>query len=121
MSGHRAERVADQVREILSRLLREELRDPRVGFVTVTDVALSPDLKNARVFVSFLHGDRETALATLNRAAGFLRRALAREAGLRFTPLLKFEEDTSIDRGFRVDELLREAHREPDEDPEPRS
>ena len=108
MSTKRSGRVADQVRQELASLLRDGVRDPRVGFVTLTDVELSPDLRHARVFVSFIGDDPESSLRALRRAAPFLRRSLARTAGLRFTPELRFEIDTSIDSGFRVDRILDE-------------
>lgn len=119
MSGHRRERVADLVRETLARAVREDLRDPRIGFVTVTGVTLSPDLRNARVFVSTLETERrDRTLEALRHAAPFLRRKLAREAGLRFTPTLEFRWDESIESGARVDHLLdeiREGH-DPEDD-----
>jgi ribosome-binding factor A len=117
VTTHRAAKMGDLVREILARLLREEIRDPRIGFVTLTDVRMGQDLKHAHVFFSVLGGSAPRAAAgkALAHAAPFLRRALAREAGLRYTPELHFEEDASVDTGFRVDELLREisAEQEP--------
>jgi len=119
--SHRQGRVGDRVREELSTLLRRELRDPRVGFVSVTDVEMSPDLRHARVYVSVLGSDAEESLRALNHAAPFLRRALAQSAGLRFTPQLRFLLDASLDQGQRVDELLDEVlpHDEPPVDEEP--
>lgn len=114
MTTHRAEKVGDLVRGILARLLREEVRDPRIGFVTLTGAEVSPDLKHARVFFSTL-GDaasRADAARALNHAAPFLRRSVAREAGLRYTPELRFEEDPSVEGGFRVDALLDEIAQE---------
>jgi ribosome-binding factor A len=109
VTTHRAERIADQVRGILARVLHEEIRDPRIGFVTLMDVKMTPDLKHARVFFSVL-GDsaaRAAAAEALAHAAPFLRRALARNARLRCAPDLHFEEDLSVETGFRVDALLR--------------
>jgi ribosome-binding factor A len=108
VSGHRSRRVADVIREELARLLREEIRDPRIGFVTLTGVDLSPDLRHARVYVSILKDNRAEALRALQRASSFLRRHLARSAGLRFTPELRFVEDQSLDTGFRVEDILQE-------------
>lgn len=108
MTHHRSERVADQIRAELARMITAEVRDPEVGFVTVTAVDLSHDMRNAKVFVSILGEDQERALRALRRATAFLRRGLARRAGLRFTPELRFEIDTSIDGGFRIDKLLGE-------------
>lgn len=113
MSSHRRERVADLVRESLARAVGD-LRDPRIGFVTVTGVTLSPDLRNARVYVSTLESERrQQTLEALEHAAPFLRHRLADEAALRFTPSLEFRWDDSIEGGARVDHLLdelREGH-----------
>jgi ribosome-binding factor A len=103
----RADRVADRIRRVLADLIREEVRDPRVGFVTLTDVKLSPDLRHARAFVTILGSDRRAeALAALNRAVPFLRRALARRGGLRFTPDIRFYGDDVEESGQRMDEIL---------------
>jgi len=107
VTRHRPERIGDLVRHVLARLLREELRDPRVGFVTVTEVTMSPDLRHARVWVSILGSDPADALTALGRALPFLRRALAREARLRFTPELHFALDESIAGGDRVERILQ--------------
>jgi ribosome-binding factor A len=109
--SRRHERVAEQIRGILVELIRE-VRDPRVGFVTLTGVDLSPDLKQARVFVSRLgsEAERESAVEGLNHAATFLRRALADRARLRFTPGLRFVSDPTLERGSRVEAILQEIH-----------
>ena len=112
MSHNRSERVADQIRAELARLLAEEVRDPRIGFVTVTAVELSPDMRNARVYVSILGDDPETSLRALRRATPFLKRGIARRAGLRFTPELRFAIDESISGGFRIEKLLGEIRDE---------
>jgi ribosome-binding factor A len=125
MTHHRSERVGDRVREELARLLTEEVGDPRVGFVTITEVDLSPDMRHARVYVSVLGQDQQTALQALRRATPFLRRGLARRSGLRFTPELRFSIDASVSTGHRVEDLLREIRNdrtdaaEPDPEPEP--
>ena len=113
----RPERVADIIRLELARVLREEVRDPDVGFVTLTDVQLSPDLRNARVFVSTLDQDEAATLDALDRATPFIRRALARRAELRFTPRLQFVFDRSLATGSRVDSLLRELQPSTEEGP----
>jgi ribosome-binding factor A len=118
VTTHRAEKMADLIREIVARLLREEVRDPRIGFVTLTDVRMTPDLKHARVFFSALGGapPRAEAGKALAHAAPFLRRALAREARFRYTPEIHFEEDPSVESGFRVDALLREIAAEKEQE-----
>jgi len=122
MTVRRGERMADLIRAELARALREEVRDPSLGFVTLTAVDLSPDLRSARVYVSVLDADAERTLDGLRRATPFLRRTLARNAGLRFTPDLRFVFDPSLARGSRIERLLREALPEepesPDDDPE---
>jgi ribosome-binding factor A len=124
MTTRRPERVADMIRLELARVLREEVRDPRVGFVTLTDVQLSPDLRSARVFVSTLDQDEQATLEALERATPFIRRALAQGAGLRVTPRLHFVFDRSLATGSRVESLLQEigplgepAAPEDDDDP----
>ena len=122
MTSHRSERVAETIRGVLAGAIRE-VRDPRVGFVTLTGVAISPDLKQARVFVSRLGSEleRQGAVDALNHAAPFLRHALATRAHLRFTPALRFISDAAIERGSRVEALIQEIHAEEgdpgDEDP----
>jgi ribosome-binding factor A len=111
----RNQRVADSIREDIARILREDVRDPDIGFTTVTEVDLSPDLRHARVFVSVLGGDEAATLRALDRAAPFIRRRLAHSAGLRFTPSLRFLGDRSAATGARVEDLLRRV-RPPDEE-----
>lgn len=117
--SHRAERVGDRIRAELARLLREDVRDPRIGFVTLTDVDLSPDLREARVFVSLLDDDVDGTLRALNHAVPFLRRRLAHEAGLRFTPRLRFMLDRSLQTGNRVEQILDELHPDSEGSPDP--
>jgi ribosome-binding factor A len=100
--------VADLLHREVARLLREEVRDPRIGFVTITDVELSSDLRNSRIFVSILDTDADQTLAALNRAVPFIRRGLARQAGLRFTPRLRFLIDSAVTTGSRVEGILDE-------------
>ena len=108
MPADRMRRVNEAVREVLSARIAEGLKDPRIGFVTVTAVETSSDLQHARVFVSVLGGESEQA-ATLEGLAsshGFLQASIARELRLKRTPTLEFVYDESIDRGMRIRELL---------------
>ena len=110
MTTARMRRVDEAVREVLGDAISKELKDPRVGFVTVTDVKTSPDLRRARVFVSVL-GDparRRASMRGLQSAHGFLQRRVADELRLKHTPELAFEYDDSIERGMRVSALLDE-------------
>jgi ribosome-binding factor A len=121
MTTHRSRRVADLIREVVADVILHELRDPRIGVVTVTEVRLPSDLKDARVFVSCL-GDaeaRETAVDALNHAAPFLRRALGRRVRLKYVPQLTFVADMTLDRGERLESLLREIRDERPEEPDP--
>jgi ribosome-binding factor A len=104
----RMRRVNEAVREVVSARLAEGLRDPRIGFVTVTSVETSPDLRHARVYVSVL-GDpeqRDATMAGLESAHGVLQLAVARELRMKHTPTLEFFFDESIGRGMRITELL---------------
>jgi ribosome-binding factor A len=103
-------RVNEAVREVLSTRIAEGFSDPRIGFVTVTAVETSPDLRHARVHVSVLgdSGERERTLAGLDAAHGLLQQAIAGELRLKRTPTLRFLYDDSIDRGMRITELLDE-------------
>src|SRR4051812_40985660 len=117
MAGGRMRRVNEAVREVLSSHIAADLKDPRVGFVTVTYVDTSPDLRHARVYVSVLgsHEEREAALDGLRSAAGFLQGLVGDELRMKRTPTLEFRYDESIDRGMRISELLDAADREEDE------
>ncbi len=108
----RTERVADLIRRELAEMLLHKLRDPRLGFVSVTGVEVSPDLSNAKVYVSSLAGEAKghELLAVLRRAAPYLRHELAPRLQLREVPTLSFTYDQSIERGARVEELLRKLH-----------
>jgi ribosome-binding factor A len=109
MAGGRMRRVDEAVRAVLSDVIASDLQDPRVGFVTVTGVKTSPDLRHARVYVSVL-GDSDTRAATLEglrSAHGYLQGAIASQLSLKHTPMLTFEYDESVDRGMRITELLR--------------
>ncbi len=108
MGAGRMRRVDEAMRAVLSDAIATDLKDPRVGFVTVTGVKTSPDLRHARVYVSVL-GDaaaRTASLEGLRSAHGFLQRRVAGELSLKHTPALTFEYDASIDRGMRISELL---------------
>ena len=101
-------RVDGAVRQVIGEAVAQDLKDPRVGFVTVTDVKTSPDLRHASVYVSVLGDDAERAesMLGLRSAGGFLQRLLARELTLKHTPTLTFAYDESVDRGMRINELL---------------
>jgi ribosome-binding factor A len=107
-------RVDEAVRQVVGDAVSSELKDPRVGFVTVTDVRTSPDLRHARVYVSVLGAagapsaqqEREDSLAGLRSAHGFLQARLAGELRLKRTPELEFVYDDTTDRAMRLEELI---------------
>ncbi len=116
MTHRRNERVAEEIRGVLAEAIRE-VRDPLVGFVTLTGIDLSPDLRQARVYVSCIgtEADRDAAVLALNHAVSFLRRSVAERARLRFTPALRFVSDATIERGSRVEAIIKELHAKDDE------
>lgn len=121
MTGHHGQRTADHVRRLLAEILRSELRDPRVGFVTLTGVDLSPDLRSARAYVTVMSPQSPLeSVRALNHAVPFVRRALAQRAGLRFTPELRFMLDPAAETGQRVDGILERLRRDvdPEDDPQ---
>jgi ribosome-binding factor A len=108
MPSDRLRRVNEAVRQVLSDAITQDLKDPRIGFVTVTAVDTSPDLRHARVYVSVLgsEDDREASLQGLRSAHGFLQRRVAEELHIKHTPTLDFVYDPSVERGMRISELL---------------
>ncbi len=111
----RQQRIAEQIRDEIAQMLREEVKDPRIGFASIVKVDLSGDLRVAKVYVSVL-GDAEAQKNTykgLESALGFIRRELAQRLRLRFVPEVRFIMDTSIAHGARIAELI---HRIKDEE-----
>lgn len=110
MQSKRLDRLNQLLREELSHLIQRELKDPRLGFVTVTEVDLAPDLRSAKVFVSVL-GDQaqwSASLTALIHARGFIRHWLREHLDLRVTPELIFRPDRSLEHAARIQQLLRE-------------
>jgi ribosome-binding factor A len=114
MRGGRMRRVDQAMKAVLSDAIATDLKDPRIGFITVTGVKTSPDLRHARVYVSVLGSEpeRESSLDGLRSAHGFLQRRLAAELSLKHTPSLTFEYDGSVDHGMRITGLLADQARE---------
>ena len=107
----RSRRIAEQVQRELSDIIRLELKDPRVGMITLTDVEMTPDNAHARVYFTLL-GDAsriEEAQAGLQHAAGYLRTELAHRLKIRIVPQLHFEYDASVERGIRLHQLIETA------------
>jgi ribosome-binding factor A len=107
----RRDRIAGQIRRDLAELIRTEVKDPRIGMISITDVEVSPDHAHARIFFSHLSGREhvEPVLAGLHRAAGFLRRELGRRLALHGTPQLHFVFDESLERGADLSKLIQQA------------
>ncbi len=108
IGGSLADRIGERIQAELARLIRENLRDPRVGFVTLTGVEVSGDLRHAKIFISVLGDGLEDTLHALEHATPFLKRELGRTAGLKYTPTLRFLEDRSIRGARRIEDLLDE-------------
>jgi len=126
MQGKRTERVSSLLQMELSKLILERIKDPRLGFVTVTHVKITADLKSAVVFLSVLgeKKKKEETFKVLQRAAGFLQHEVGIALKLRYTPKLRFELDDSLDKDFEIGQVIRkiedrekvadEAHNDPE-------
>jgi ribosome-binding factor A len=112
MQGKRLDRVNQLIKEEISLVLQRELKDPRLGFVTVTEVETAKDLRLAKVFVSVLGDDAQWAgsMGALHRARGFIRHWLRDHLELRVTPELDFRPDRSMAHAARIQELLKRLH-----------
>jgi ribosome-binding factor A len=117
---NRAERVAGEMRRELAQLIQREVKDPAVGFVSVSDVEVSRDLSHAKVFITvFEESTAKDSIRALNKAAGFLRGRLGHEMRLRSVPQLHFHHDSSVETGERMDRLIEQARSsDPEPDPE---
>ncbi|OLN27010.1 30S ribosome-binding factor RbfA [Desulfosporosinus metallidurans] len=111
MSKHRPNRLAETLKEEISQLIRVELKDPRIGFVTLTSVDVADDLAHAKVYVSVLGTEDEgkASLEALNRAAGFVRSEIGKRIRLRHVPAIDFKYDPSIQHGAHIAKLLRDV------------
>jgi ribosome-binding factor A len=107
MSARRKRRIEELIQQEISDLILRDLRDPRLGLVTITDVDLTPDLKLARVYFTAMDEEAELqSLEALQHAAGFLQHGMGARIRLRFTPKLEFRVDSSLQRGLRIEALL---------------
>ena len=111
MAGDRMRRINEVLREVIGAAIASDLSDPRIGFVTVTSVETSPDLRTAKVYVSVLGSeeDREASLAALRSSHGVLQTRIATETRMKRTPTLTFHYDNTIEQGVRISQLLDEA------------
>ncbi|MDI3280489.1 MAG: 30S ribosome-binding factor RbfA [Bacillota bacterium] len=117
----RIERLKDQLKVEISDILHKETKDPRIGFVSITDVEVSKDLRHVKVYVSILGDEEEkaTTMAGLAQATGFIRTELGQRIRLRYTPEITFKLDRSLERGARVVELLNQVKAETGQREEP--
>ena len=107
---NRSERVAGQIRRDLARLIQQEIKDPEVGFISLSDVEVTRDLAHAKVFITVFDPEKaDTSLQALRRAAAFLRRRLGQELRLRHVPELHFLHDDSVEQGSHIDKLIEQA------------
>jgi len=111
MEYQRSERIGDLLVEIISDLLRREIRDPRLGTITITAAKVTKDLRHAKVYFNLLAGavDRKEVLAGLKSATGFLRSKIAKELKLRFVPTLEFLYDETEDAAQHIEDLLKQV------------
>jgi ribosome-binding factor A len=118
--GSRPARVGDSIRQELSELITRQVKDPGIGFITITDVKVTPDLQIARVYYTTI-GDEKSRLQTrraLDRAMPFLRRRVGQRLQLRRVPELEFFFDESIERGDRIERIIQELHSEHGDTPD---
>ncbi|NLF54448.1 MAG: 30S ribosome-binding factor RbfA [Thauera phenolivorans] len=110
----RSQRVVEQIRRELAELIRLEVKDPRVGFITLTDVEITPDYAHAKVFFTSMTGEADVPeiMQGLRRASGFLRRELGRRVRIHTTPELHFVYDRSVEEGSRLSKLIDDVVRE---------
>ncbi len=107
---NRSERVAGQLRRDLARLIQQEIKDPEVGFVSLSDVEVTRDLSHAKVFITVFDPEKaKESLKALRRASTFLRHRLGQELRLRHVPELHFVHDDSVERGSHIDDLITKA------------
>ena len=113
----RSNRVAEQMKKELGEIIGQKVKDPRIGFVTVTDVEVTGDLQQANVYISVLGNDsqKEDTLKGLTKAKGFIRSEIGQRIRLRITPEIEFEFDESVAYGNRIEALLKEVNEGQDE------
>ena len=106
----RSDRMAEQLRRELAEIVRDEIKDPRLGFVSFTEVRMSRDLSHAVIYCSLLNSEKQQeAIDVLNRAVGFIRKEIGRRIRARIVPTLKFTIDESVERGVEMDDLISKA------------
>ena len=110
----RVARVSEACKEVLSEIVRDEVKDPRLGFATITAVEMTADLRKARVWVSFLGEaeERELGMQILEKAKPHIRSELAKQVRLKFVPELEFHADTTTEQGLRIEHIIKELNQD---------
>ncbi|MCH4166954.1 MAG: 30S ribosome-binding factor RbfA [Megasphaera sp.] len=113
MGEMRVRKIQEFIKQEVSNILLRELKDPRLGFVTVTDARITGDLREATVYVSFFGNDeqKKDTLRALQHATGYIRTEVGKRLGIRYSPTITFEEDTSLEYGMKIDKLLHDIEK----------
>ena len=113
MGELRVRKIQEFIKQEVSNILLRELKDPRLGFVTVTDARITGDLREATVYVSLFGKaeEKENPLKALKNATGYIRTEVGRRLGIRYSPTIEFKEDTSLDYGMKIDKILRDIEK----------
>ena len=113
MASNRIKRISEEVRKVVSTMLINGIKDPRItSMISVTDVEVTNDLRYAFVYISILGSDKEASLEGLNSARGYIRREVGRQVKLRYAPEIVFKIDDSIERGMYMDELIKSVNKD---------
>ncbi len=113
MGELRVRKIQEFIKQEVSNILLRELKDPRLGFVTVTDARITGDLREATVYVSLFGKpeEKQDTMKALKHAAGYIRTEVGRRLGIRYSPTIEFKEDTSLDYGMKIDKILRDIEK----------
>ena len=113
MGELRVRKIQEFIKQEVSNIILRELKDPRIGFITVTDARITGDLREATVYVSLFGSDAEKAdtLKALKSANGYIRSEVGKRLGIRYSPTIEFKEDTALDYGMKIDKILRDIEK----------
>ena len=113
MGELRVRKIQEFIKQEVSNIILRELKDPRIGFITVTDARITGDLREATVYVSLFGSDAEKAdtLKALKSANGYIRSEVGKRLGIRYSPTIEFKEDASLDYGMKIDKILRDREK----------
>ena len=108
------DKIANIIQKEVSNIIQFELKDPKIGFITITDVVVSGDLSQAKIYVSFLGQDarKEAGMKALERSKGFIRTQLAQRLTIRKTPQLLFFHDSSLEQGYKIERIISDIHKD---------